>query len=55
MITPLTKLSIKGFTCYQGENNQRMFPIDDYTKLNSALIKSWRIKFNQLELPFYYV
>ncbi|TAH03290.1 MAG: hypothetical protein EAZ15_03555 [Sphingobacteriales bacterium] len=32
-----------------------MSPTTDYTKLNSALIKGWRTKFNQLELPFYYV
>ncbi|MBC7654806.1 MAG: hypothetical protein H7098_10085 [Oligoflexus sp.] len=55
MIAPLTKLSVKGFIWYQGENNQRMYPVNDYTKLNSALIKGWRSKFAQLDLPFYYV
>lgn len=55
MIAPLTNLSIKGFTWYQGENNQKMVPVTDYTKLNTALIKGWRAEFNQGELPFYYV
>jgi sialate O-acetylesterase len=41
MIAPLTKLAIKGFTWYQGENNQKMQPLSDYTKLNAALIKGW--------------
>lgn len=55
MIAPLTKLAIKGFTWYQGENNQKMAPLADYTKLNAALIKGWRSEFNQGDLPFYYV
>jgi len=55
MISPLTKLSIKGFTWYQGENNQHINPPANYTILNSALIKGWRTVFNQPELPFYYV
>ncbi|MBD1385315.1 hypothetical protein IDJ75_08495 [Mucilaginibacter rigui] len=55
MIAPITKLSVKGFTWYQGENNQKMAPLTDYTKLNAALIKGWRAEFNQGELPFYYV
>jgi sialate O-acetylesterase len=55
MISPLTNLAIKGFTWYQGENNQKMVPLSDYAKLNAALIKGWRAAFNQGELPFYYV
>nr|WP_067056435.1 sialate O-acetylesterase [Mucilaginibacter sp. L294] len=55
MIAPLTNLAIKGFTWYQGENNQKMVPLSDYTKLNAALIKGWRAEFNQGEMPFYYV
>lgn len=55
MIAPITKLAIKGFTWYQGENNQKMTPLTDYTKLNAALIKGWRSEFNQGDLPFYYV
>lgn len=55
MINPLINLQIKGFLWYQGENNQHIDPVSDYTKLNAALIKGWRSVFNQGELPFYYV
>jgi len=54
MINPLINLSIKGFTWYQGENNQNDDP-SLYTRLNAALINGWRAKFNQGALPFYYV
>ncbi len=55
MINPLTNLAIKGFTWYQGENNQHDSPVSNYTLLNTALIKGWRSKFNQSAAPFYYV
>lgn len=54
MINPLTNLSIKGFTWYQGENNQHDAPAK-YTLLNSALIKGWRTVFKDNNLPFYFV
>lgn len=54
MISPLTNLAIKGFTWYQGENNEHDDP-STYAKLNSALIGGWRNMFNQPDLPFYYV
>ena len=55
MINPLINLSVKGFTWYQGENNQNDNPPSNYTRLNSALIQGWRGMFNQGTLPFYYV
>jgi sialate O-acetylesterase len=55
MINPLINLSIKGFTWYQGENNQADFPVSNYTLLNSVLIEGWRTMFNQPQLPFYLV
>jgi sialate O-acetylesterase len=55
MINPLTNLAIKGFTWYQGENNQHDNPVGNYTLLNKALINGWRGKFNQATAPFYYV
>jgi len=55
MINPLINLSIKGFTWYQGENNQADFPVSNYTLLNTALIEGWRTVFNQPQLPFYFV
>jgi len=54
MINPLVNLSIKGFTWYQGENNQHDEP-SLYTELNAALIQGWRTKFNQPQAPFYLV
>lgn len=53
MLAPLTNYSIKGFLWYQGESNK-----DDkmlYTRLNKAMIESWRSDFNQGVLAFYYV
>ncbi|MBB3054724.1 sialate O-acetylesterase [Mucilaginibacter gotjawali] len=55
MINPLINLSIKGFAWYQGENNQGDPSLPAYTQLNADLVKGWRTKFNQPELPFYYV
>lgn len=52
MINPLTNLSIRGFLWYQGESNASD---KDYTKLCSAMLKSWRANFAQGDLPFYYV
>jgi sialate O-acetylesterase len=54
MISPLTNLAIKGFTWYQGENNQHDNPAY-YAKLNGALIKGWRTQFKDDALPFYFV
>lgn len=55
MINPLINLQIKGFLWYQGENNQKVVPVSDYTKLNSDLIKGWRTMFKNDQLPFYLV
>ena len=52
MINPLTNLSIRGFLWYQGESNASD---KNYTKLCSAMLKSWRANFTQGDLPFYYV
>ncbi|RYD94818.1 MAG: hypothetical protein EOP54_16840, partial [Sphingobacteriales bacterium] len=54
MLNPLINLSIKGFNWYQGESNWSDGPLQ-YAKLNAALIKGWRAKFNQGQLPFYFV
>ncbi len=55
MMNPLKLLSVKGFIWYQGESNRWDQPVSNYTKLNKALIKGWRGKFNQGTLPFYFV
>lgn len=53
MIHPLEKLSVRGFTWYQGESNYA--DGNNYTHLCTAMIKSWRNNFNQGDLPFYFV
>ncbi|WP_214070659.1 sialate O-acetylesterase [Mucilaginibacter sp. dw_454] len=55
MISPLLKLAIKGFIWYQGENDQHIQPVSEYTVLNKALIQRWRDNFAQETLPFYLV
>lgn len=52
MIHPLENLSLKGFSWYQGESNHT--EREEYTKLCTAMINSWRKRFGQSELPFYF-
>lgn len=53
MIHPLENLSVRGFTWYQGESNYT--DKNKYTRLCTAMIKSWRRNFDQGDLPFYFV
>lgn len=53
MIHPFVNLSVKGFCWYQGESNHS--ERESYTKATKTLIKSWRNRFKQGDLPFYYV
>ena len=53
MIEPLIPFAIKGFLWYQGESNH--FERESYTTATQALITTWRDRFKQGELPFYYV
>jgi sialate O-acetylesterase len=53
LIHPFTRLAIRGFTWYQGESNRQ--ERTSYTRLTQALIQSWRTRFRQGNLPFYYV
>ena len=53
LINPFIKLSIKGFCWYQGEGNR--MERASYTLATQTLITEWRKKFNQGNLPFYYV
>ena len=53
MIAPFINYSIKGVLWYQGESNAGN--PQEYKKLLPALISDWRSKFNQSNLPFYYV
>jgi sialate O-acetylesterase len=53
MIAPLVNYSIKGFLWYQGEANTGR--ASEYYNMFSALIKDWRNKWQQGNLPFLYV
>lgn len=53
MIHPLIKLPIAGVIWYQGESNADR--AHQYQTLMPLLIKDWREKFNNKDLPFYYV
>jgi sialate O-acetylesterase len=53
MIAPLLNYSIKGVTWYQGEANAAR-PVE-YRELFPALIRDWRSKWNERDLPFLYV
>jgi sialate O-acetylesterase len=53
MVSPLTQYSIRGFVWYQGESNTGR--PDEYAKLQPAMIKDWRRKWNEGDLPFLFV
>ncbi len=53
LINPFTRLSVRGFTWYQGESNRH--ERSAYTTLTQTMIQAWREKFGQGNLPFYYV
>ncbi|WZL89817.1 sialate O-acetylesterase [Salinimicrobium sp. 3283s] len=53
MINPLIDYSIKGVIWYQGESNADT--PGEYQALMTTLIKDWRNKWNEPDLPFLYV
>jgi sialate O-acetylesterase len=53
MLAPATMYTIKGALWYQGESNTGN--PTEYAKLMPALIKDWRSKWEEGELPFLYV
>lgn len=53
MIAPLEGYGIRGFLWYQGESNVEQAEL--YQRHLPALVQSWRAKWNNPELPFYYV
>jgi sialate O-acetylesterase len=53
MIAPLLPYAIKGFLWYQGEANAGQ--PERYRSLFPSLIQSWRARFAQGDLPFYWV
>jgi sialate O-acetylesterase len=53
MIAPLVGYTVKGFVWYQGESNTGK-PAE-YAKLQPAMIRDWREKWEQPDAPFLYV
>jgi sialate O-acetylesterase len=53
MIAPAINYTAKGFIWYQGETNT-VAP-QDYDKFMVAMVKSWREKWGNEKMPFYYV
>jgi sialate O-acetylesterase len=53
MIAPIVDYKIKGFVWYQGESNTG--GPDEYSKLQPAMIKDWRSKWKEGNLPFLFV
>jgi sialate O-acetylesterase len=55
-IEPLLRMAIKGIICYQGESNaQEMERVKEYGDLCKLMVNDFRKKWNQSQLPFYYV
>ncbi len=50
MVAPLSNFAIKGILWYQGETNSGQ--PEAYAQFLPALIKDWRLKFNQPDAPF---
>lgn len=53
MINPLAPYTLRGVLWYQGENNSGRSR--EYHKLFPTLITTWRARFEQPELPFFWV
>ncbi|WP_080904852.1 sialate O-acetylesterase [Parabacteroides sp. Marseille-P3160] len=51
MIAPIEGYTAKGFVWYQGESNRHNYY--DYQVLLTALVKSWRTKWEDENMPFY--
>jgi sialate O-acetylesterase len=55
LIAPITPLAIRGVLWYQGEANSAPWTAPMYRKLFPALIRDWRARWNQPDLPFLFV
>jgi sialate O-acetylesterase len=55
-IEPITKFPIKGFIFYQGESNSlELASVKEYKSLLHLMIKDYRYKWKQPNMPFYWV
>jgi sialate O-acetylesterase len=57
MIAPATPYTVRGFIWYQGEtdSNPALWTPQLYKRLFPALIRDWRARWNEGDLPFLYV
>ena len=55
MIYPLRHYTVNGFIWYQGCSNVGRIYVQDYAKLQAAMVTEWRELFGRGDLPFYYV
>ena len=55
MIAPLTRFPLRGFLWYQGESNTSLERAFYYAPLFQTLIRDWRSRWAEGELPFFYV
>ena len=53
MVAPFIPFALRGILWYQGESDAGRH--EDYQKLFTELIRSWRADFRQGDLPFYFV
>ena len=53
MLSPVIPFGIKGAIWYQGEANA--LDGDNYRKLITGMVADWRVSWNNLSLPFYFV
>ncbi|HVZ95747.1 MAG TPA: sialate O-acetylesterase [Chitinophagaceae bacterium] len=53
MIAPMVNYTIKGFVWYQGESNTTR--PEEYAKLQPAMIKDWRSRWKEGDIPFLFV
>ncbi len=53
MVNPVINLPLQGVIWYQGESNENN--AEDYKKLFPTLIEDWRAKWNDPQMPFYWV
>ena len=53
MVSPLVPYTIKGVIWYQGESNSVRY--QDYTRVFTNMINSWREEWKQGDFPFYFV
>ncbi len=55
-VEPLFPLAIKGIINYQGESNaQEIERVQEYAALSKLMVNDYRKKWNQPQLPYYYV